>query len=686
MAQQIINNGETGLVVRTKLNDNFTELYDKTSFYLVGHALNYTELNSTYPPSEHSNEWWGVIEAQGSILLLNRKPAGLYKSDGSTWKYQGISLNYLLDDSNFVINDGTDITKKLKFELNQISTGNSRILTMSDYDQNLAYPLFENIKLSTSYTNTDSEPIGTIYWDSDASTFTGVLTGGVKGQFFEESFITVKNQTGSTLLNGRAIMYEGSVGASGNLKAQYAIADGSLPARYTVGIVTEDIANGEDGKVTWFGKVRGVDTSGISYGETWEDGDEVYISTTNPGYLTNVRPEAPELAISMAIVIKAHSNGTLMVRPSWLGRVQDMDDVDGTPLTTTGQLLVWDNDNGYFDPNFNINDYVTIDSFDAEVSNNTDVTANTANRHVAVTVTDSSEISFTLTNQDITADLIDNSINSTKLSTAIQNSLCLADSSLQEDDKVTTLEAITGEIDTSFITPQKLLEVLELSYIPYYGAVDDLYMPEYTITSGRLKAGNMLSGNYTEIETGGTIKFHGDATVFDDVVRDVTNIKVQGTGVSINVAENTLDFTDTAQLNDYAYTNYQIPHGWKVGSTIFPHIHWQQNKDATPNWLLQYRWQINGENKVTAWTNYSIVTDVYTYVSGTINQITHNNGIVPPIGADISDIIQVRVVRDTDNSSTEFAAVDAYTGDAEVTDVDIHFEKDTLGSREEYIK
>ena len=28
MAKQVINNGESGLVVRTKLNDNFTELYD----------------------------------------------------------------------------------------------------------------------------------------------------------------------------------------------------------------------------------------------------------------------------------------------------------------------------------------------------------------------------------------------------------------------------------------------------------------------------------------------------------------------------------------------------------------------------------------------------------------------------------------------------------------------------------
>ena len=28
MAKQVVNNGESGLVVRGKINDNFTELYD----------------------------------------------------------------------------------------------------------------------------------------------------------------------------------------------------------------------------------------------------------------------------------------------------------------------------------------------------------------------------------------------------------------------------------------------------------------------------------------------------------------------------------------------------------------------------------------------------------------------------------------------------------------------------------
>lgn len=75
-----------------------------------------------------------------------------------------------------------------------------------------------------------------------------------------------------------------------------------------------------------------------------------------------------------------------------------------------------------------------VTDFDTEVSNNTDVTANTSARHDAVTVTDSSEIDFTLTGQDITASLINSSIDETKLDTSVNASLDLADSSLQSSD------------------------------------------------------------------------------------------------------------------------------------------------------------------------------------------------------------------------------------------------------------
>jgi len=81
----------------------------------------------------------------------------------------------------------------------------------------------------------------------------------------------------------------------------------------------------------------------------------------------------------------------------------------------------------------------TISDFDTEVSNNTDVSSNTSSRHDAVTVTNSSEINFTLTGQNITASLITGSIDETKLDTSVNDSLNLADSALQSiaDESIT---------------------------------------------------------------------------------------------------------------------------------------------------------------------------------------------------------------------------------------------------------
>lgn len=59
--------------------------------------------------------------------------------------------------------------------------------------------------------------------------------------------------------------------------------------------------------------------------------------------------------------------------------------------------------------------------------------------HAPVTVTDSSEIDFTLTVQNLTASIVPGSISSSKLNTAITTTLALATSSVQPGDAVNNL-------------------------------------------------------------------------------------------------------------------------------------------------------------------------------------------------------------------------------------------------------
>lgn len=213
--------------------------------------------------------------------------------------------------------------------------------------------------------------IGTLSWNStdDCLDIQGTNQTTQVGQELSPLY---RNATGSTINSFRPVMYAGTVGNSGIIKIQKAIANGTIPNFYTLGITTEDILNGDDGHVTWYGKVRNVNTTGSIFDETWADGDILYISPTTAGYLTKTAPDAPNLRIPVAEVIHAHSNGTVFVRPSWGIKFTESDDVDGA-ATATGQFYYWDNSATVFKPTANL----TIDDTNRTLATNTgDLTIN----------------------------------------------------------------------------------------------------------------------------------------------------------------------------------------------------------------------------------------------------------------------------------------------------------------------
>lgn len=198
---------------------------------------------------------------------------------------------------------------------------------------------------------------GQLHWNVTDDTL-DLHANGVTYQIGQEISPLVRNTTGVTISNGTPVMFAGTIGGSGRVLITPAIADGSIISSYILGVATEDILNNADGHVTWFGKVRGLNTTGSLYGETWNDSDSIYVSPTTAGFLTNVPPQAPNDQIFIGFIINAHATvGSLSVGPSWRGKLTDLSDVNGTPLTTSGQILVWNQANSYFDPTGNINDY-----------------------------------------------------------------------------------------------------------------------------------------------------------------------------------------------------------------------------------------------------------------------------------------------------------------------------------------
>jgi hypothetical protein len=196
------------------------------------------------------------------------------------------------------------------------------------------------------------------------------------------------------------------------------------------------------------------------------------------------------------------------------------------------------------------------------------------------------------------------------------------------------------------------------------------------------------TSDYVRINPDGTLTLVGAATTFDDLSNNLVGQKVESPSSDIvaNHAEGSVDFKTTARNTDYVIMNIQNAHRQVQNAVVLPHLHWWQTTSSIPNWMIQHRWQRNGSAKTTAWTSQKYVASAFTYTSGTLCQISNFGTITPPVGYNISDIIQYRIIRDYTNVSTLFAGTDPVGATISATHFDQHIEIDGFGSSSEYTK
>ena len=166
------------------------------------------------------------------------------------------------------------------------------------------------LTLTQSTGNVDQ---GQMAWNLNEETVDITMGDGVIQQVGFETYMRVKNDTGSQIDNGEVV---GFVGVNGEINVAPYIANSSANELYFVGVATHDMPDQDIGPVTLYGKVRGLDTTGPG-AETWSVGDILYVSPTTAGLLTNVRPTAPNVVIEVAVVLSVSATvGEIMVRPS----------------------------------------------------------------------------------------------------------------------------------------------------------------------------------------------------------------------------------------------------------------------------------------------------------------------------------------------------------------------------------
>ena len=190
----------------------------------------------------------------------------------------------------------------------------------------------------------------------------GVASGGLEGQILAkltdddydttwidnyagELRIIVKNDSGVTINKGEAVMAVDAVGD--RIKVAKAVADGSVSARYMLGVAAEAIADSAEGYISLLGEIKNLNTSAYTIGTV------LFIDPDVAGGLTDDEPESPALDMNIAIVTRSHaSTGIIFVR-MWsqgvnLGEVNDVaitDPADNQILAYDETAELWKNIN-----------------------------------------------------------------------------------------------------------------------------------------------------------------------------------------------------------------------------------------------------------------------------------------------------------------------------------------------------
>lgn len=101
---------------------------------------------------------------------------------------------------------------------------------------------------------------------------------------------TVVNNTGVNLLASNYQAVKVSTAQGQRLAVDFAQANNDNNSADTIGIVNQNINNNQEGTITILGQLSEINTTGSLQGETWIDGDVLYLSPTVAGQITKVKP------------------------------------------------------------------------------------------------------------------------------------------------------------------------------------------------------------------------------------------------------------------------------------------------------------------------------------------------------------------------------------------------------------
>jgi len=212
--------------------------------------------------------------------------------------------------------------------------------------------------------------------DGTLATFPSIITQA-------QNLVTeVYNKTGATLTKGTVVYINGG---QGNLPAvTKALATGDSTSAQTYGIVQADITNNNNGYVVVAGRITDLDT------QAYTEGTQLYLSSTTAGTYTSTKQYAPAHLVYVGIVVRAHpTQGVIEVKIQNGYEMDELHNVaaqspsNGDILQYVSSTSLWTKVAG---TTSNIAEGSNLYYTEARVNANTNVAANTAARHNAVTI------------------------------------------------------------------------------------------------------------------------------------------------------------------------------------------------------------------------------------------------------------------------------------------------------------
>lgn len=125
----------------------------------------------------------------------------------------------------------------------------------------------------------------------------------------------------------------------------------------------------------------------------------------------------------------------------------------------------------------------------------------------------------------------------------------------------------------------------------------------------------------------------------------------------------------------------QLPHSWKIGTTLHPHIHWCPTTTGSGNVAWRFSWHaasINGTFS-GSYTTAGIEVDAASQVVGRHQMFEFSDMDMSAVTG-VSAMIAWKLERVGGDD------LDTYAGQARLLELDFHFQMDTAGSRQEASK